>query len=108
MFDDWDIICQNNKYLKYLTNNWFKKKTTKHLAKNLFPLNGLHEDVGPRVWQSESHQTASDQHGRRQQDGNGFGDANQRAEDQVAQHGRQLAQGVAEAEARAPGNNRRS
>lgn len=75
----------------------------KHLVKNLFSLKGLHEDVGPRVWQSESHQAATDQHRRRQQDGNSFGDANQRAKDQVAQHSCQLAQGVAEAKARAPG-----
>lgn len=79
----------------------------KHLVKNLFSLRGLHEDIGPRVWQSQPHQAATHQHRRGQQDGNRFGDANQRAKDQVAQHGCQLAQGIAEAKAGAPGNDRR-
>lgn len=67
---------------------------------------GLHEDIGACVWQSESDQTAANQHRRRQQDGDGLGDANQRAKDQVAQHRRQLTHGVTEAKARAPKNKR--
>lgn len=62
-----------------------------------------HEDVGAGVGQPEAHQPPGHQHGGGQQDGDGLGDAHQRAEDQVAQHGRQLAQGVAEAKPGAPG-----
>lgn len=67
---------------------------------------GLHEDIGACVWQSESDQTAANQHRWRQQDGDGLGDANQRAKDQVAQHRRQLTHGVTEAKACAPKNKR--
>lgn len=67
---------------------------------------GLHEDIGACVWQSESDQTAANQHRRRQQDGDGLGDANQRAKDQVAQHRRHLTHGVTEAKACAPKNKR--
>lgn len=63
-----------------------------------------HEHIGPSVRQPEPHQPAADQHGGRHQDGDGLGDADQRAEDQVSQHRRQLAHGVAEAKARSPGN----
>lgn len=60
---------------------------------------GLHEDIDARVGQPQAHQPAGDQHARCQKDGDGLGDAHQRAKDQVSQHGGQLAQGVAEAKA---------
>lgn len=66
----------------------------------------LHEDIGSCVWQTEPHQTAANQHGRCQQDGDGLCDANQRAKDQVAQHRCQFTHGVTEAKACAPENQK--
>lgn len=61
-----------------------------------------HQDLGSCVRQAEPHKSPAHQHGRGQQDGDGFGDAHQGAEDEVAQHGRCFAECIQEAEACCP------
>lgn len=89
--------------------NTLFSKTSGHLVNNNTAFGRRsHEHVGPRVRQPQPHQATADQHGRRQQDGNSLSDADQRAKDQVSQHGCQLTDGITEAEARAPANKRRA
>lgn len=59
----------------------------------------LHQDIGPCVWESESHQATTHQHRRCQEDWDDFTNTDQRAKDKVPQHCCQLTQGVTEAKA---------
>lgn len=65
-----------------------------------------HEDVGASVGQPQTHQTSADQHRRRQQDRDGFGDANQRTEYEIPHHRCQLTHGITETETSAPGQDK--
>lgn len=60
----------------------------------------LHEYIRHGVGQPQADQASSDEHRRRHEDGDGFGDADERPENQVPQHRGQFTQGVAEAKAR--------
>lgn len=66
----------------------------------------LHKDVSPGVRQPQTHQASPDQHRWGHEDGDGLGDANKRAKNQVPQHCSQLTQSVAEAKACSPGKKK--
>lgn len=66
----------------------------------------LHENIRTGVRQSKSNQASTNEHGRRHEDRDGFGDANQRAENQVPQHRSQLAKSVTEPETCPPVDRR--
>lgn len=63
----------------------------------------LHEDICPSVRQPESNQASTDKHWRGHEDGDGLGDANKRAKDQVSQDCSQLTQSIAEPKASSSG-----